>query len=132
MELFVVADAGGSLTSIRRLKVTLISLRLRLTKASDPFRSQFHSSFTVLELQLVLFKINPCVCDSNPVGGVILGACVGSQSPETVTPRKEACLHERLVLQLPNWVVLRKPDPPVASAHLWRDAVTMHARMRTL
>lgn len=46
---------------------------------------------------------------------------VQNRPTKTVTPWREACSHERLVLQLPNWVVLRKADPPVASVHLWRD-----------
>lgn len=51
---------------------------------------------------------------------------------KTVSSREEACSHVRLVLQLPNWKALRNPDPPVASAHLWRDAAMLHARLRTL
>lgn len=50
---------------------------------------------------------------------------------KSVLSREEACSHVRLVPQLPNWKVLRNPDPPVASAHLWRDAAMLHARLRT-
>lgn len=70
----------------------------------------------------------PCVRDANPVGEDIQSEWAPRVLPaqkrptKTVTPQKEACWHEWLVLQLPNWMVLRKPGPPVAWVQSWRDA----------